>query len=196
MQKLGDERDYLDFMTDMGYSVNLLENLSMAITKPEYREIPIGTFFNMWLKKNELEKDIVSPYNFGVVLGELYCGLVFAKENWIDWLPDIDFSMIDDEWGIKTTEYSYPMKSAPKLRDVVRRIRNSLGHSNFKVELSDNKSYPELFNSAYIVFEDVNAKNPLDTFTIKLRVSQLRHFYGAYRDLVFSKIDTKYGDNR
>ena len=189
MQKLGDERDYIDIMTDMGYSANLLEAMSLAISKPEFRTIPIGTFYSLWMKKNKLE-ELISPYNFGVIIAELYCSLVFAKENWIDLLPDVQF---DDYFGIKTTEYSFPQKHNPKLRDVVRRIRNSLSHSNFKIELSRNRKYPELFYDAYIIFEDKNPKNSDDTFSIKLQVEQLKKFYIAYRDLAFETIIKKGG---
>lgn len=192
VQRLGDEGDYIDFMTDMGYSANLLEAMSLAISNPEWRTMPIETFYSLWMKKNEL-KEIISPYNFGVVIAELYCGLVFAKENWIDLLPDIQFDQIDDSLGIKTTEYFFPQKKSPKLRDVVRRIRNSLSHSNFKIELSENREYPKLFSDAYVIFEDKNPKNIEDKFLIKLRVNQLKTFYGAYRDLAFKAILEKQG---
>lgn len=192
MEKLGDERDYIDFMTGMGFSANLLEGLSLAMSKPECRTMPIETFYGLWMRKNKL-KEIISPYNFGVVIAELYCGLVFAKELWIDLLPDIPFDQIDDSFGINTTEYSFPKKAHPKLRDVVRRIRNSLSHSNFRVELSENKKYPELFNDAYILFEDINPQNEEDTFFIKLRVDQLKTFYEVYRDIAFKSILEKDG---
>lgn len=191
-QRLGDERDYIDFMTDMGFSSNLLEAMNLAISKPEWREMPLGTFYGLWMKKNNL-KEVISPYNFGVVIAELYCGLVFAKENWIDLLPDEDFERIDDSFGIKTSDYCFPAKTTPKLRDIVRRIRNSLSHSNFKIELSDDRNYLSMFNEATVFFEDINPKNPQDTFSIKLKVDQLKTFYGAYRDLVFKSITEKNG---
>ena len=191
-QRLGDERDYIDFMTDMGFSSNLLEAMNIAISKPEWREMPIGTFYGLWMKKNCLG-EVISPYNFGVVVAELYCGLVFAKENWIDLLPDENFDDIDDSFGIKTTSYSFPAKAKPKLRDVVRRIRNSLSHSNFKIELPEHREYLTLFNKAKVLFEDINPRNPQDTFSIELQVEQLKVFYGVYRDLVFKAIVEKDG---
>lgn len=187
MRKLEDEKDYIDFMTDMGYSANLLEAMSLAISKPEYRTMSVGTLYGMWLKKNKLS-EVVSPYNFGTVIGELYCGLVFAKENWIDALPNIEFAKIDDSYGIKTDDFDYPLKPNPKLKDIVRRIRNSLSHSNFTIELSDNRDYPDIFDHALIKFKDVNVTNPNDTFCITLKVNQMKIFYIVFRDLAFKYI--------
>lgn len=187
MKKLEDEKDFIDFMTDMGYSANLLEAMSLAISKPEYRTISVGMFYGLWLKKNKL-KEVISPYNFGTVIGELYCGLVFAKENWIEALPDIEFKKIDESYGIKTEDFDYPSKPNPKLKDVVRRIRNSLSHSNFIIQLAENREYPELFDEAIIIFKDVNIKNANDTFEITLKVKQLKIFYTVFRDFAFKSI--------
>ncbi len=186
-KKLILEKDYIDFMTDMGFSSNLLEGLNLALSKSEYRTMSLETFYGMWMKKNNLS-EIICPYNFGVIIGELYCGLVFAKENWIDLLPDVLFSDIDDSWGIKTDKLNYSEKSEPTLRDVVRRIRNSLGHSNFEIELSEIKSYPELFNEAIINFWDSNIKKPEDKFSISLKICQLKIFYAKFRDVAFKSI--------
>ena len=98
------------------------------------------------------------------------------------------FENIDETWGIKTTEYNYPQKSKPKFRDIIRRIRNSLGHSNFYIELSNKKSYPQLFDEAIIHFSDINMNDPTDTFSIALKVSQLKIFYGRFRDAAFKSI--------
>lgn len=183
---LDNEREYIDLMTDMGYSCNLLETLSVALL-PEYRDIKVEHLYGMWLEKNGLS-EIISPYNFGAVIGELYVGLVFAKEIWIDLLPDIPFDEIDEKYGIKTTDYSFPQKVKPKLRDVVRRLRNSLSHSNFKIELSNVKSYPKLFNEAYIVFHDENPRDETDTFDMRLKVKQLKIFYCEFRNIIFDHI--------
>lgn len=195
MEKLGDERDYIDFMTDMGFSTNLLEAITLAISKPEWRDIPLRTLIGLWMEKNELD-EVISPYNFGVVIGELYCCLVFAKENWLNLLPDINFDKIDNSFGIKTANWIYTTKQAPKLKDIVRRMRNAVSHSNFKIQLSDNKEYPALFDEAYITFEDLNPKNEDDYFRITLQVKQLKVFYTKYRNIIFEAIINQRKDNK
>lgn len=187
MNKLEVEKDFIDFMTDMGYSANLLEAMSLAISNPKYKTMPVGMFYGLWMKNNKLS-EVISPYNFGTVIGELYCGLVFAKENWIEALPDIEFKKIDESYGIKTDDFDYPQKPNPKLRDVVRRIRNSLSHSNFIIQLGENREYPNIFNEAIIMFKDVNIKDTSDTFKITLKVKQLKIFYMVFRDLAFKSI--------
>jgi hypothetical protein len=187
---LDQERDAVDHITECMFSVDFLKSISDAIF--EHRsELTVGQFYDTWFKATGSTRKVLIPFNPGVVLALLYVGILFAKENWFDLVPDVELSKSDPAWGLKNAAVTAPTIQNPTLRYTVRRLRNSLGHGTPVFSIPDNIAKAELFKKASFSFHDVNMRNASDTFDLTLTLDQLtmlvKHFQSAIHKHVREK---------
>jgi hypothetical protein len=61
--------------------------------------------------------------------------LLITKENWSDLLQKDPSSKLDDAWGLKGVVCGPKGIEDPELPYFIRRLRSSLGHTNFSVKV-------------------------------------------------------------
>ena len=104
---LDQERDAVDHITECMFSVDFLKSISDAIF--EHRsELTVGQFYDTWFKATGSTRKVLIPFNPGIGLALLYVGILFAKENWFDLVPDVELSKSDPAWGLKNAAVTAP----------------------------------------------------------------------------------------
>lgn len=174
-QKSEQEKFYYDIITGSMYSVNFLRNISEGIFHPEHNTLTIGEFYDQWIRKNDLPHDSIIPYNFGVIFGYLYCGLVLPKTKFDFLIPEDSILEVGSDWYLSSPKFNYPLNPNPTVVDVIRRIRNSLSHGSFTIKI-DHNSNSDFENQMIILFHDEKRdkkKKLMDTFDIELSLFQL-----------------------
>jgi HEPN pEK499 p136 len=171
-KSLEEERDAVDVITDCMYSLGFLADVSNAIFSNVADNISIKRFYEDWLKQSQTPR-VVIPFNSGIILGYLYVGILFAKENWFDLVPLDQVDVSDEAWGIRGAIIIAPKEPKPTVRYAVRRIRNSLGHGYPTLSLVGVTKTTELLERATFSFHDVNVRDSADTFDVTLTLGQL-----------------------
>jgi hypothetical protein len=111
------------------------------------------------------------PLNEGVLLAFMYLGILFPREKWSDLIPKSDLSL----WSLTPRRLSFPKKPKPSLFDVVRRIRNSLGHASPTIDVPAETTATDMASQVTVTFRDKNTSDPGDTFEVKLCLGQALH---------------------
>jgi len=186
------EKTIMDVVTGSIYSLNCLKNITEAITNPSLNLLSVGEVYEGWKK---MCGDINwLPYNFGAIVGNLYCGILLAKEQWYDLLPEDKVETASPKWGFKNVKYKSPKKSNPTVRYSFRRIRNALGHGNFEIHFPHNyqrncSDKADFEKNLTLKFHDINPKDAEDTFDIEVSLlgllTAIREFHKiAYKHVI------------
>jgi len=188
---LDKEKDAIDFVTDCMFSLDFLKEISNVIFSKNRDMVTVGHFYDQWLKTSGATEYKI-PFNLGIILGYVYCGILFTKEHWFDLLPDADLASVDAKWGISGTACSDSKITNPGLTHVVRRIRNALGHGHVIVDVpKDLKSRTELFTRVVLTFHDKNIRDGSDTFEISLNLDQINKFIKAFQSVIHCYLRSK-----
>ena len=166
------EKDAVDCITHCMYSVGFLKDISDVIFSPNRDRITVGQFYDRWLQARG-KKEPVIPFSIGILLAHMYVGILFAKENWFDLVPDTGLTT-DATWGLSEAPVVAPKESSPTVKYVVRRIRNSLGHGTPEVNVPQSGlTRTNMLSVVTVTFRDVNVRNPGDTFQAELTLNQV-----------------------
>ena len=187
---LDKEKDALDFITSSMFSLGFLKNISDIIFSPNKYKVTVGQFYDQWIK-NCGAQNIKIPFSLGAILGDLYCGILFAKENWIDLLPDVDFRSVDPKWGISGLTFTASKVTNPNLKYLVKRIRNALGHGNIEVNVPKGIEKNEITAKVTIDFHDENMRDSSDTFDMTCSLDQLSTFVKEFQSIIHSHVRSK-----
>jgi hypothetical protein len=95
--------------------------------------------------------------------------LVMPNEKLFKEIPSLRISKLSSKWGISS-------KGDHTLRYFIRRIRNSIVHSN--INISENMIFS---------FTDVNPKDSNDVFNCTLEEYELRNFVHAFANYIMTK---------
>ena len=93
------EKDAIDAVTNTMFSLDFLNEITKVIFSPNGNKVSVGQFYDMWVQSSGAPEDKV-PFNLGVFVAYLYCGLLVTRENWYDLLPDTELSNLDPDWGL------------------------------------------------------------------------------------------------
>ncbi len=183
-------KDAVDLVTASMFSLDFLEVITDVIFSPKRHEVTVGRFYDQWLQASGAKEPKI-PFSLGAILGYLYCGLLFTKEHWFDLLPDVDFTTADPKWGISGANFEAPKKANPCLKNVVKRIRNALGHGYFTVNIPKRISRSERMTHVTLKFHDENIRDPSDTFDIELSLEQLSKFVKTFHSVIHRHVRSK-----
>ena len=112
--------------------MNFLKNITEAIFNPRLQSLQVIEVYEQWHKMCGNPEGII-PYNFGAIIGNLYCGILLAKEQWFGLLPEEKLDETNNDWGFSSAKY-FPQEPSPTVRYAFRRIRNALGHGNIYLD--------------------------------------------------------------
>jgi hypothetical protein len=121
----------------------------------------------------------------------LYVGILFAKENWFDLLPDEPFASSDEAWGLRETAVTAPQQAAPTIRHSVKRIRNALGHGHIKVMVREGMKRKELLSKVCVAFHDFDPRKPDDTFDVTLSLENLGKMVKKFQSVIHRHVREK-----
>lgn len=187
---LEQEKDRLDFITDAMISLDFLDCFSTSIFDEAKNKYSIKEFYTAWIESFK-DGSVRIPMSLGIIVGYMYCGILFAKENWFDLLPDVEVEKADEKFGFTGIEYVYPEKSNPKLSDIVRRMRNALGHGNIDVFVPEDIEFENRYKETLFIFKDKNMNKPEDIFEIKMPVSRIYMFVREFQGIICEYVKRK-----
>ncbi len=190
------EQTIMDIVTGSIYSLNFLKNINKAIFDPNLQSLEVGSVFQQWQKMCGYPKG-VNPYNFGPIIGNLYCGILLAKEQWFSLLPEEKLSESKPEWGFSNAKTYSPKNSSPTVKYTFRRIRNSLGHGSFIIDFPHNTKKNEhdsadFEKKLFLEFHDVNPRDPSDIFDIKISLLDLLTAIREFHKIAYKHVTQKY----
>jgi hypothetical protein len=195
------EMSAMDILSGCMYSLSFSKSITAAIFDPNLRFQKIGDFYDQWKREcgfNEDENQHL-PYSLGTITGYLYCGVLLAKEKWIDLLPEDPIEKTNPDWGFSSAVYTSSKNQTPTVKYTFRRIRNALGHGNiimkapdtFKRNPRDRNDFEKIIT---LLFHDENPRDPSDTFDIEISLfglaKAIRRFQSISYENVISKIKT------
>ena len=128
------------------------------------------------------------PFNHGVILGYLYW-IMYAKENWEGLVPNDDPS----SWGIAPIQLSFPKHPRPSLKQLVRRIRNSLGHAIPEFSVAPGTNTDTMLEGVTITFHDKNRHDASDTFDAELTLKDAFELAKKLQGLVHKDVAQRHG---
>ncbi len=187
------ERDSVDLVTHTMLSLDFLRGITDLIFSPNRDAYTVGRFYDEWFKTTGRKDDLV-PFNPGIILGYVYMGILFAKENWFDVLPNIGAVAAGSEWGLEGLRVAAPREPKPSLKYVVRRIRNALGHGEVLVTVpSAGVTRENVLSGVIVTFRDENPQDPSDTFEAQLSLDGIARCIRKFHSVVHDHVRKKYG---
>src|SRR5579872_284478 len=159
----------VDCVTHGMLSVSLLESFTRAVYSNQRHTTTIGQFYDSFQATHQSKR--FRPFNEGVLLAFMYLGILFPREKWSHLIPKADLSV----WGITPRRLSFPKKPNPSLFDLVRRIRNSLGHASPTIDVPTGTTPTNIASQVTVTFRDKNKSDPADVFEIELSLKQALH---------------------
>lgn len=194
------EKDAVDVVTNTMLSLGFLDDISKVIFSPNRHRISVGEFYDKWLQATGAP-ELKVPFNLGVFVAYLYCGLLVTKENWYDLLPDTELSNLDPDWGLVGVTCTAPKQPRVTLPHFIRRLRNALGHANLSFSVPKDIKYLEdihtrvehMHKRVALTFRDENPRDPSDTFQATLTLIQLEKLIKKFHSIVHRTVRVKYG---
>ena len=167
------ERDAVDLVTNCMFSLDFLKSISDVIFSEHRDKISVGDFYDKWLQASGANEYKI-PFNPGAVVAYLYCGLVLTKELWDDLVPDEPVGTVAAQCSLADITFSAPRQHNPSARYLLRRIRNSLGHGNIRVNVpKDISDKSQIMQRVSVQFHDDNPRDPSDVFDAEATLDTL-----------------------
>lgn len=193
------EKIAMDILTGSMYSLNFLKSITTAVFDPTLESLTVRELYNQWLRKtgfSDIREAPHIPYNFGAIIGYLYCGILLAKENWYDLLPEDKIAGSSPDWGFSTATYFAPQEPCPTIKYAFSRIRNALGHGhiliNVPTDIRRDKNDKEDFEKKIALkFHDVNKYKPGDTFDIEITLLGLVTAIKKFHSITYAHVTAK-----
>jgi hypothetical protein len=177
------EQSSIDLVTHGLLSFSLLEQLARTLTLSERDTLTVHEFFKRFQAKHDSSR--FGPWNEGVLLAGFYLTIVFVREKWRDLIPDVDLNA----WNITPIILTAPEEpNLSRLRYVVRRIRNSVGHTTPVINVPAGTTPQTMATAVTVSFADVNQKRSTDTFDITLRLRDAYHLANKLHETVHNSL--------
>lgn len=189
------EMDGVDYITDCMYTIDFLSNISLNLFVNQRKDITLKEFYDFWFKKTGSTRKAILPFNPGIFLGYLYVGILYAKQNWFELLPEDKLEDSEESWGLKDAKVSSPKEPNPTIQYVVMRIRNSLGHGRPILTIPTDTKLEDLFAKVTFSFHDVNKygkKGADDIFDVTLTLAQLSKFIQKFQSVIHRSVREKH----
>ncbi|MDG4474926.1 HEPN family nuclease [Thiovibrio frasassiensis] len=188
------EKRIMDVVSGSIYSLNFLKNITEAITNPSLGDESVSGIYAAW--KRMCGGVDWLPYNLGSIIGNLYCGILLAKEHWYNLLPEDKIESADPKWGFENVQYESPKKSNPTIRYSFRRIRNALGHGNFEIHFPPNyqrdiNDKADFEKNLTLKFHDTNPHDNEDTFDIEISLLGLLTCIREFHKIAYEHVTSK-----
>jgi hypothetical protein len=200
-EDMAQEKIAMDIFTGSMYSLNFLKNITTAIFDPKLQSSKVGEIYDQWLRMTGLSEThdthrIAIPYNFGSIIGYLYCGVLLAKEKWFDLLPEDKIDSSSPDWGFSSITCSAPQEPSPTIKYVFKRIRNALGHGHILIDVpsdvqKNQKDKYDFEKKITLKFHDENQKKPGDTFDIEITLFWLSIAIKKFHSIAYSYVTAK-----
>lgn len=187
--ELTHQTDMLDHVTNAMFSISFLQAITPIVFDGQRRDlVSVGRFYDEWLATTKAGEPKI-PFSLGAFVGYMYCGLLITKEHWIHLVPDTSAAESPAEWGLAGVRISAPRRPTPTLQYVIRRMRNALGHGNFRIVVpEDLKIGDDVMRRVSIKFHDVNVSQPEDTFDVELILDQIAKLVKSFHGAVYPEI--------
>lgn len=189
-----EERNAIDYVTQAMLSTAFLHNITEVIFSPQADRVTVGSFYRQWLAHVEAP-EVKIPFSPGAVLGYLMVGILWTKEHWHDFVPDVDLKNADPEWGLTGCKPVAPKCANPTLRYAVRRIRNSMGHGRAILHVPADVKKETFLQKATLTFKDTNQRDAADTFEMTATLDELSHFVKKFQITVHADIKKRMEDS-
>ena len=189
---LAHQANVVDFVTNTMLSTHFLINFSVAVHDPIKSQVPIGQFYEAWLKY-ATPQERKSPFHPGVFLGYLYCGLILTSEHWLSLVPKEEIAKAH-AWGMGAAHKR--ITGAADLQDVVRRLRNALAHGRVRVDIPQPLPEGDPLDSVKIRFHDVSKYAPTNAFDAVLTMNECINLVRAYHQKIYSHVKQQLGEKK
>jgi hypothetical protein len=186
-----DEKDYIDIVTHAMLSTGFLADLTAVLASGQADQVSVGQFYREWCKKANAT-DFV-PFSLGAVFGHLCAGIMFVKENWFDLIPEDDITTHGAAWGLDASKMDPGPKTKMNVRGVVRRLRNAIGHGNFRFHVPEGVTRQGMMRDVKIEMWDVDTRDSADTFSAKASLDEVCTLVKALQKTVHDHLKQKYG---
>jgi len=183
-----EEKNAIDNITNTMFSVAFLKEITDFMFSAGRNELSVGRYYDKWKASIGQDK---TPFSPGIILGELYVAIVYGKEIWFDIIPDTEINAVTTDWGITHVRYMYPINPHPSLRDIIRRLRNALAHSNVKIVIPEGTTNKNMLDTISIKFHD-EKPDGTDTFDAELKLNELFRFIQKFQSHVHDHVRSKY----
>ena len=111
--------------------------------------------------------------------------IVNLKQNWLELLPETPIVKSEPKWGLNNIQLNYTGKSTPTIRDVVWGIRNSMAHTDFKVNPGkEGTAWSVFLNETTFTFKDSKKKK----FKLEINMIDLSSLNRAIYETIHNKI--------
>ncbi|EKQ52844.1 MAG: hypothetical protein A370_04000 [Clostridium sp. Maddingley MBC34-26] len=168
--------EFQNQITDINmHLLDFLDSIGKIFCSTEEGEVYIRHFYDEHIKHAcEVESD--TSKSLSVILGYIYCSILYTKESLFNLLPDICLNSEENEWGIRVAESSKSNYPNLSLKYVVKKIRNSFACRSFKINIHENITRDKVFKNIKMVFYDINPNDRSDMFEIELSIDELVDF--------------------
>lgn len=168
-------------------SLDFIDSIGRAVYSVDRDYVYTEQLYKEWTERPyETEREIYVTLES--IIGYIYCGIMYTKENMYDLLPDIDLNYKGDVWGIATPSYKIPKCHNPKLRYAIRRIRNSFSNRTFRINVPKNICSKDILVDTKIFFYDENSDDKDDIFEMELCIGELANFVRAFMSEIYKNI--------
>lgn len=192
------EKNVMDIVTGSMYSLSFLRNITEAVFDPNLKTLTVGEFYEQWLQMCGIPREVIgiTPLSIGSIMGYLYCGILLAKEQWFDLLPNEKINDASPDWGFSSAVYSCPREFNPTIKYAIRRIRNALGHGNIFIQVPkdiqrNRKDKHDFEKKITIKFHDENLRDTGDTFDIEITVFGLAKAIKRFHGIAYEHVTLK-----
>jgi hypothetical protein len=148
-------------------------------------------FYHQWCEYR-MEGKHELPLNYGTILMLSWAVIVNTKERWLNFLPDTPVEESDLKWGLLESKLKFTSKNNPSVKDVIERVRNSISHADFKVNIKNvNVSYKRLLSETTYTFEDGKKRDFKLEISMKNMSCLLNEMYLAILEPIQEYMDRK-----
>jgi hypothetical protein len=181
-----DERFAVDYVTHGLLSASLLAQFVQLLYSDKRDTMTIGQFYDRFSATHQSRR--FRPFNEGVVLSFMYLGLLFARENWPDLVPDDALP----RWNILPVRLAIGKCPQPTLKYLVRRLRNSLVHGTPTITVPVGTTTENMAKAVTLTFKDTNPKDTADTFEAELTMEDTFHIAKMLHSTVVADVADRY----
>ncbi|HGM5587123.1 TPA: HEPN family nuclease [Pseudomonas putida] len=171
IKDLENEKDAIDIVTDSMFSLGFLKDFSDCVFEGHGDKFTVKNFYDQWTTQVRPD-NLIIPFNLGIITSYLYTGILLTKERWDALIPDDATPEALAEWSLSGVVVTAPMKPAPTVKYIIRRIRNALGHGNIKIDVPEDAVRERVLDQTKYELFDVS-RDPNDTFLAVASVNSL-----------------------
>lgn len=193
MKNVPDENELntVDIVTNTMFSLGFLDQITHIIFSPHRHKFTVGQFYDQWLASIKVNEPKI-PFNPGIFVAYIYCGLLVTKETWYVLVPNIEIDQLNQDWGLGSVTCLSPKQHQITLPYFIRRLRNALGHANFTLGMPDDILLTEIHDRSTICFRDDNPKDADDYFETTLTWRQIEKLIKQFHGVIYPSVKDRH----